>query len=40
MLTRPAPMLRLSRYRPLGSNSRAAMAVLMAVLLLTGLDGA
>jgi hypothetical protein len=40
MLTRPAPMLRFSKYRPSGSSSWAAMAVLMAALLLTRLDGA
>jgi hypothetical protein len=33
-------MLRLSRYRPPGSSSWCAMAVLIAALLLTRLDGA
>jgi hypothetical protein len=40
MLTRPVSMLRLSRYRPWGSSSWGAMALLMAALLLTRLDGA
>jgi hypothetical protein len=40
MLTRPVSMLRLSRYRPSGSSSWVAMAVLMAALLLTRLNRA
>jgi hypothetical protein len=40
MPIRFVPMLRLSRYKPSGSSSWDAMAVLMAVLLLTRLDGA